>query len=157
MTDPALLDRAPADELYERDFHLWCLRQARLLKERRFAELDLDNVVEELESLGREQAAKLYSSYRVLLMHLLKWAWQPRRRTRGWQGTIVRERLAAARQLAQNPGLKPRRAGLFADAYAAARKEAAAETGIVLAAFPETCPFTIEQALDEAFWPERTG
>jgi hypothetical protein len=155
MADPELLDRPPPAELYERDFYSWALQQARLLKERRFGELDLDNVAEELESLGREQAAKLRSSYRVLLMHLLKWAWQPQRRSRSWRGTIVRERLAAARQLAENPGLKPRRARLFAEAYADARKEAAAETGLPLDGFPKTCPFTIEQALDEEFWPER--
>ena len=145
---------APAGELYERDFYTWALRQAELVREHRFAELDLENVAEELESLGKEQAHKLQSSFRVLLLHLLKWRHQPPRRSRSWRGSIVRERTNVEEILEGNPGLKPRCAALFAAAYRGARKEAAAETGLPIATFPEVSPFTMSEALDEAFWPE---
>lgn len=146
-------DALPATPLYERDFYGWCLEQARLVRAGRLAELDLPNLAEELESLGKEQARALRSSYRVLLLHLLKWRYQPRRRSRSWSATIVRERDAARERVAESPGLKPRQRALLAEAYRGARKEAAAETGLSLATFPEACPFTLEQALDETFWP----
>lgn len=118
------------------------------------AELDLANVAEELESLGSEQAHGLESSYRIILLHLLKWRHQPRRRERSWRGSVARERVNAERRLQINPGLKPRRLDLFATAYKGARRTAAAETGLLLATFPAECPFTPGQALDDDFWPE---
>jgi hypothetical protein len=145
---------APAADLYERDFYTWALRQAEVVRARRLGELEFDNIAEELRSLGSEQEHRLESSYRVLLMHLLKWAFQPTRRSRSWRGTIVRERINAERTLERNPGLRSRQADLFAEAYRGARKEAAAETGLPLATFPEPPPFTLAQAMDEEFWPE---
>jgi hypothetical protein len=141
-------------ELYERDFYTWSLRQAELVRARRFADLDIENVAEELESLGKEQAHKLESALRVLLLHLLKWAYQPQRRSRSWRATVVRERTNAERVLEDNPGLRPHRERLFARAYRGARKEAAAETGLPIATFPEAAPFSVAQALDDEFWPE---
>lgn len=145
---------APAGELYERDFYTWALRQAELVRGHRLTELDLENVAEELESLGKEQAHKLQSAFRVLLLHLLKWRYQPSRRSRSRRGSIVRERTNVEDVLEGNPGLKPRREALFAAAYRGARKEAAAETGLPIAQFPEVSPFTLSEALDEEFWPE---
>lgn len=147
-------DAPPAEPLYDRDFYSWCLEQARLVQERRFAELDIGNVVEELESLGREQAHKLGSAFRVLLLHLLKWRYQSKRRSRSWAGTIVRERLNAAEILAENPSLRSKRQALFSRAYNGARREAAAETGLPLSTFPEVCPFPLQKALDQDWWPE---
>jgi Domain of unknown function DUF29 len=124
------------------------------VRARRLGELDLENIAEELESSGKEQAHKLESAFRVLLLHLLKWRHQPRRRHRSWRGTIVRERNNVERVLEDNPGLKSRRDRLFATAYRGAWKEAAAETGLRIATFPEAPPFTLQQAADEDFWPE---
>jgi hypothetical protein len=141
-------------DLYDRDFYTWALRQAELVRARRLGELDLENIAEELRSLGSEQEHRLESSYRVLLMHLLKWVHQPQRRGRSWRATIVRERINAARTLERNPGLKSRQTELFIEAYRAARKEAAAETGLPIATFPEAPPFILDQGMDEDFWPE---
>lgn len=144
----------PDDTLYQRDFYSWALRQADLVRARRLGELDLENVAEELESLGREQAHKLESAYRVLLLHLLRWAYQPGHRSRSWRGTIVHERTNVERLMEDNPGLASHRARHFATAYRGARNEAAAETSLALATFPEASPFTLAEVSDEAFWPE---
>ncbi len=144
----------PEPSTYDDDFYGWCLEQAALVRAGRLSELDRENVAEELESLGKEQARSLESSYRVLLLHLLKWRYQHRKRTRSWAGTIVRERINAARRLTDNRGLEQHKRRLFAEAYSGARREAAAETGLAVATFPPECPFTFEQALDDEFWPE---
>jgi Domain of unknown function DUF29 len=140
--------------LYESDFYTWCMREARLLREGRLAELDLPNLAEEIASLGNEQEHALGSSLRILLVHLLKWRYQAKRRTRSWAGTIVRERGNYDDRLLKNPGLKSIQGELLARAYRRARREAAAETGLPLAALPESCPFTLAQVLDDDFWPE---
>jgi hypothetical protein len=143
---------APAD--YTDDFYNWCLEQAAHLRAARMEALDLENLAEEIESLGNEQPHALRSAYRVLLVHLLKWRYQPKRRTRSWAGTIVRERGNAVDRQKGNRGLLQHRHRLFEEAYARARREAAAETGLALATFPVECPFTFDQALDDEFWPE---
>ena len=141
------------DTLYDRDFYSWTRRQAALLRAGRLAEADLPNLVEEIESLGRAQFHALRSSYRFVLMHLLKMRVQPERRTASWTATVVRERNAVEDCLADNPGLRPRSADAFAAAYAGARREAA-ETTLPLRAFPAACPFSLEQVEDHEFWPE---
>jgi hypothetical protein len=104
--------------------------------------------------MGQEQAAKLRSSLRLVLMHLLKWKYQSPMRTPSWRITIGRERRNIRRHLKENPGLKHRLTDLFDEAFEDARKDAADETGLPLAVFPTAAPFTIEQTRDENFWPE---
>lgn len=139
--------------LYERDFYSWALEQACRLRAGRLDELDLENLAEEIEGLARAEARELRSRYATLLAHLLKWEFQPERRSHSWVGTIVRERGEIEELLDENPGLKPRRAALFAKAYRRARADAAAETNLPLDRFPAACPYAREQAMDEAFWP----
>ena len=106
------VDLAPGDEpmraAYERDFYSWLLEQAHHLRAGRWNALDRDNLAEEIESLGREQFNKLESSLRVLLLHMLKWDYQPERRGRSWWATIGEQRLRLNDLLADNPGLRPR-------------------------------------------------
>lgn len=139
---------------YERDFYSWAMEQAALVRAGRFDQLDLANIAEELETMGRSEAVALKSSYRVLLTHLLKWQHQPALRSKSWRDTIGRERINISEHLEENPGLKSRQAELFAKAYQAARREAALETGLPLAAFPPACPYAVEQAVSDDFWPE---
>ena len=140
--------------IYDEDFYSWTQRQADALRRRSGNEIDWDNLVEEIESLGKSQAAELRSRYITLLLHLLKWRFQPDRRSRSWEATIRRERREIDRHLSANPGLKSRRAALFADAYKTARIDASGETDMAQDAFPETSPFTLAQATAEDFWPE---
>jgi hypothetical protein len=89
----------------------------------------------------------------MLLSHLLKWEHQPSGRSWSWVGTTRRERLATAKLLRQNAGLRPRRNELFAEAYAAARTKAAIKTDRPVSVFPASCPYTLGQATDADFWP----
>lgn len=147
------LDAPRHPDLHERDFYAWALEQAALLRAGRLAELDLENLAEEIEGLARAEARELRSRYATLLIHLLKWEFQPERRSTSWAGTIARERVEIEDLLDDNPSLKPRQSELFAKAYRSARAGAAAETELPSSRFPATCPYTREQAMDGAFWP----
>jgi len=144
--------------LYDRDFYGWTQEQAGLLRraraERINTDLDLENLAEEIQSLGKEQAHALRSSYIVLLVHLLKWAYQAPKRTRSWKLTIERERDNIALRLEDNPGLKSQQSRLFEQAYRLARREAARQTGLPLKSFPETCPFPLDDASRDEFLPK---
>ena len=142
------------ETLYETDFYTWTHRQAALMRAGRLAEADLPNLIEEIESLGRAQHHALRSSYRLVLLHLLKMRCQPERRTASWTATTARERNNIEDGLADNPGLRPRRADAFAAAYAGAQREAAAETTLPPRTFPAVCPFSLAQVEDHDFWPE---
>lgn len=130
---------------YERDFYTWSQEQARLLRAGLWTAVDRENVAEEIESLGREQFNKLESALRVLLLHLLKWDRQPGKRTRSWALSVKDQRLAFGDVLADNPGLKSRLDEALARAYRRARIQAAAETGLPEEAFPESCPYGLDE------------
>ena len=140
-------------KLYDSDFYGWTIQQADALKRRSVNELDWENLIEEIESLGRSEARELRSHYRLLLLHLLKWQFQPTLRSRSWEATLTSQRAEAAQVLTENPGLKPRTDEIFASAYSLARLDAMKETGFGLSTFPEVSPYTRAQAMDETFFP----
>lgn len=146
--------------LHDTDFYAWTQEQAGILRRAAAARLnapdgvDWEWLAEEIDDLGRARVDELHSRYVVLLCHLLKWRHQPRGRGGSWRGTIGEQRRRIARLLRLNPSLKPRRPAELADAYADAREAAADESGLPLAAFPEACPFSLEQAEDRGYWPD---
>jgi hypothetical protein len=146
-----LVPEAPARAEYERDFYSWLMEQARLLREGRFDALDRENLGEEIESLGREQFNKLESALRVLLMHILKWDHQPRRRSRSWVLSIEAQRIEVENVLSDNPGLKPRLLEAIGRGYRSARVEAARETGLDKSTFPQTCAYSFEELMSQEF------
>jgi hypothetical protein len=147
-------------DLYETDFYSWTREQARALRAAAKlrlnapARIDWAHVAEEIEDMGKEQADRLESAYRIVLLHLLKWRYEAERRSRGWESSILEHRQRIARQLSRNSSLKPRRRRLLEDAHADARKLAAVETGLPVETFPERCEWTIEQVTDQGFLPE---
>ena len=143
-TDIGLAPPADPRAEYERDFYSWLMEQARLVREGRWSAIDRDNLAEEIESLGREQFNKLESALRVLLLHLLKWDYQPERRSRSWELSIKEQRIAVQDVLDDNPGLTPRIPEATARAYRRARIEAAKETELDMDVFPATCPYDFE-------------
>lgn len=136
---------------YDEDFYGWTREQAGLLRAGKLSDIDIDNLAEEIESMGRSEADKLRSCLRLILLHLLKWREQPERRSKSWRNTIQRERDNAALVLEENPSLEPKLPALFAKAYDLARREAARETDLPPDRFPEDPPFTLVQTLDPAF------
>jgi hypothetical protein len=138
---------------YAQDFYGWTQEQARLLREGRFAELDVANMVEEIESLGRSERRELVSRLRVLLSHLLKWEYQPGLRGRSWQATIGTQREEAATLLAENPSLKPQLDDIMVDAYKRGRRDAARETLYPIDSFPASCSWSFDQVMSDDFWP----
>jgi hypothetical protein len=140
--------------LYEQDYYAWTLQQSELLRSRRLDCADLDNIAEEIESMGRSVKRELVSRLAVLLLHLLKWQHQPAFRSRGWQLTIKGQRRNLARHLRDNPSLKSHLDQAMADAYGDATIDAERETGLAAETFPEVCPFGFDQAMSDEFWPE---
>jgi Domain of unknown function DUF29 len=141
----------PAETEYERDFYSWTFEQARLVREGRWTAIDRENVAEEIESLGREQFAKLESALQILLMHMLKWDYQPGRRGRSWMLSIKAQRMRVDRVLRQNPGLKPRILEASEEGYAQARVDAALETGLDEESFPAQCPYSWDDIVSREF------
>ena len=139
--------------LYDDDFYAWTQQQAALLRQGRVASLDLPNVLEEIETLGRKEIAELRSRFTVLALHLLKQLHQPERSGRSWQTTILNQRIEIGRHMKDNPSLEPKAEAVFAEAYADARELAASETGLALSTFPQALPFSREQALDRTWQP----
>ena len=144
-------DAEPAGAAYDHDFYSWSLEQARLVRQRRWHEVDCDNVADEIELLGRERFNKLESALRVLMLHMLKWDHRPDRRSRSWSLTIRRQRLEIDDVLADNPALKSRTDEAVARAYRKARLEAAGETGVDEASFPDLCPYSWSDIVSRAF------
>ncbi len=133
--------------LYETDFYAWTQQQASLLQAEEFAELDLPNLIEELEAMGRSQKSQLTNRLRVLLMHLLKFHYQADHPSKGWLHTIREQRRRLELLLDDNPSLRRELVDRIVYAYGRAREDAASETGLSLGAFPEICPYTVEQIL----------
>lgn len=143
--------------LYDTDFAVWCHEQARLVRERRFDDLDIANVAEELETMGRSDKHQIRSRLEVLIAHLLKWRYQPGARKPGWLDTIREQRARIALVQEDSPSLQSFPAGVALKSYTAARLRASKETGIDFTLFPEDCPFTAEQILDPEFVPKEAG
>jgi len=141
--------------LYECDYYTWALVNAAAIRERRLEDVDLDNVAAEIEDLGKSQESALESHLKVLLLHLLKLQYQPRRTTRSWQLTVREQRLALRKVLRRNPGLRKeaKLREILNDAYQEARVAAARETRLKEERFPPDCPWTFPQAEDDKFFP----
>lgn len=138
---------------YDQDFYAWSREQASLLRSGRLSEADIDNIAEEIESMGRSEKRELVSRLTVLLLHLLKWEFQPSFRGPSWEASIQVQRMKLVDHLNDNPSLRPQLPTALASAYAVSRIEASVETGLGKAAFPADCPWSFQQAMDVGFWP----
>lgn len=152
MATARQLEHAP--NLYEQDFLSWIEAQAQALKDRQVAALDWDNLVEEIESMGRSQRNELKSRLRVLLMHLIKWHWQPEKRSTSWQLTIKEQRLSLRDLLEMSPSLRLSLPVLLPKAWQDASSSAALETGLKESTFSEICPWSVEDVLLDGWLPE---
>ena len=145
---------ATPKSLYDRDFYLWIQATAQQLKEGKFNEIDIPNLVEEIESMGRSEKRELKSRLIVLLMHLLKWQYQPEKRSESWRSTISEQRICLEELLEDSPSLQPLISEVFDDCYQKARLKASDETGIKLNFFPKESPFSLEETLQASLLNE---
>ncbi|MBK1722725.1 DUF29 domain-containing protein [Thiocystis violacea] len=139
--------------LYEQDFYAWSNEQVSLLRAGKLGEADIANIIEEIESMGRSERRELVNRLVVLLLHLLKWRFQPALRGNSWRLSIKEQRIRLASHLADNPSLKSKLDEAILQAYRLAAIEAERETGLSESSFPSDCPFSFEQLMDDSFWP----
>lgn len=140
---------------YETDFYLWTQQQAALLRQGELNRVDLDlaNIAEEIEDMGKSNRWALESYLQNVLMHLLKWKYQPQRRGTSWRMSIRNGRRQIEKRLKNSPSLKPQLPAILEEEYPSARENAADETGLPLTTFPDECPFTVEQITGD-YWPD---
>ncbi|MBK5941947.1 DUF29 domain-containing protein [Halochromatium roseum] len=139
---------------HDGDYYAWALEAAEHLRAGRLSEVDLNGVAEELEDMGKAQRHALASHLKVLIVHLLKWRYQPGFRGVSWRLSIANARDEIAELLEDSPSLRPKLAALVERRYPAARNRAALETGLAEETFPSNCPFSEEELLDVRYWPE---
>jgi len=138
---------------YESDFFAWTQEQGERLRRRAHNDVDWENVAEEIETLGRTERSEIASRLHVLLVHLLKWQFQPEARSYGWKGTIVEQRVRLRRALRDSPSLKTYPSEVLDEEYASARLKAAGETGQVLTTFPASCPYSVAEVIESDAFP----
>ena len=141
-------------ELYDKDFYEWTRKNAELLREGKLSEIDLENLIEELESMGRSEKRAFVNRLAVLIAHILKWHYQPDLRPKSWKSTIKEQRMQVADLLEDNPSFKPLLNEMLSKAYRKSIVIAEKETGLDEVTFPSTCPYAFEQVMDNEFWPE---
>ncbi|KJR41188.1 protein of unknown function DUF29 [Candidatus Magnetoovum chiemensis] len=140
--------------LYERDFYQWSLKTAELIRQGRFAELDIENIAEEIESLGRKDKRELKSRLAVLIMHLLKWQHQSNKRSDSWKTTIRTQRKEIRFVIEDSPSLQYGIEETIDKAFIEAKIDFEDETRISKKILPEVCPYTWEQLSDDDFMPK---
>lgn len=143
-------------ELYETDFYAWTIEQTNLLHEGKLHQLDILNLVEEIESLGKQQRQELRNRLEILIGHLLKWQYQSHKRSNSWQLTLKEQRRRIQRYLKENPSLKPYLPEAIMEAYEDELYLALQETNLPEDTFPTENPYSIDQVLDPTFLPVRT-
>lgn len=140
--------------LYDQDFYGWTQRQVELLRSGRLAELDIENLVEEIASLGRQERQELRNRLGILLGHLLKWHYQPEARTKSWAATIQEQRRRIQRHRAENLSLKPYLAEAIAIGYEDGLDLVNRETPLDPKQLPQTCPFSESDIFEHPIdWP----
>ena len=139
---------------YSIDLSLWASETADLIRERRWQDIDLEHLAEELEDLGKSEKRGIASQLVRLLIHLLKWEYQPQRRSDSWLDSITDSRLQIELAITDSPSLKKYPLLELDQVYQRARSNAAKQTRLPLSTFPEICPYTLDKILAEDWLPE---
>ena len=146
--------KADSQTLYDTDYLQWIETTVEKLRSQDYVNVDWENLIEEIEDMGRSERRSLESNLIVVLLHLLKWQYQPERRSGSWEGSIVEHRRRIRKALKESPSLKPYVEDVFAECYAEAVKQAKAETGLPLETFPTQCPYELTEVMDDGFLPQ---
>lgn len=147
------IERIGQSTPYDRDIARWSTEQAAHLRAGRFDALDRENIAEEIESLGRSDRREIRSRIGVILLHLLKWEFQPEKRKVGWRSTLREQRHQLEVVFEESPSLVTFAQDIFARDYDLARAKATDETGLPPATFPKICPYSFDSVVDRDFFP----
>ena len=135
-------------DIYEQDYCLWLEKVVQVLRDGNLSELDLPHLIEELESMGKSEKRAVYSNLKILLLHLLKYRYQPEKRSNSWRYSIEEHRQRIQEAFADSPSLKVYFSEQFERCYQDAKRLAAKETGLSPTAFPAEAPFTQADTLN---------
>ncbi len=141
-------------ETYLTDFSSWINQTAQLLRERRWHEIDVPHLLEEVENLGKTERRGIASQLTRLLLHLLKWQYQPQRHSESWLDSITDARTQIELAIEDSPSLRDYPQEQLEESYQRARRQAAKQTNMEISAFPDRCPYSTELVLAEDWLPE---
>jgi hypothetical protein len=141
------------DKTYLVDFNSWIEQTVQLLRENRWQEIDVANLIEEVEDLGKSERRGIASQLVRLLLHLLKWEYQPQRRSDSWLDSITDARTQIELAIEDSPGLRNYPAENLEESYQRAYRQAAKQTNLEIAVFPHNCPYSLTQILTESWLP----
>ncbi|MEL6437898.1 MAG: DUF29 domain-containing protein [Cyanobacteria bacterium J06621_8] len=139
--------------LYRQDYCLWLDQTIEKLKNKELEKVDIDHLIEDLELMGGSERRALESNLVVVLLHLLKYKYQPEKRSRSWLSSIFEHRRRIRKAFKNSPSLKRHFSEELTECYQDSRKLAAIETGLAIDTFPIACPFAEQEVLDEEFLP----
>ncbi len=139
---------------YDQDMVAWAHEQALLLRSGQLSAIDAVHLAEEIEAVSASERRELRNRLKVLLQHLLKWQYQPERRTRSWLATMLAQRDSIEDVLKTSPSLRTAFANDLESAYSSAVRYAVEETGKGAKAFPLTCPYGLSDVLSDGWLPE---
>jgi hypothetical protein len=144
-----MTNNLPPTNLYEQDFYAWTQQQAECLRSGQWQQLDIENLVEEIESMGKREKRYLEDHLGILIGYLLQWHYQPKGRSKIWWATIWGERREVQQILKENPSLNPYLSEAISIAYADGVSLIERETDVPLDSTPVTCPFSEFEILRE--------
>ncbi len=139
---------------YATDFNQWISETAQLLRERRWQDIDLPSLIDEVEDLGKRERRAIASQLTRLLLHLLKWHYQPQRRSDSWLDSITDARTQIELAIEDSPSFTGYLAEALDKSYQRSRRQAAKQTSLDISTFPEACPYSLTQILAEDWLPE---
>ena len=142
---------------YETDVIVWAQEQVALLRSGKLTEIDIVHIAEEIADVGRAEQRELANRMSILLAHLLKWKYQPDKRTNSWEITIRNQRTSILKRLIKTPSLKPmlNDPDWIEDVWADAIQTASKETAIEVADFSLRCPWTMTDAITPDWMPDQ--
>ena len=145
--------KAKSQTLYETDYLQWIETTVEKLQSGDYVNVDWENLIEEIEDMGRSERRGLKSNLIVVLVHLLRWQFQHDRRSGSWEGSIIEHRRRIREAIDDSPSLQPYLESIFVECYLQAVKQAKAETQLPLETFPLQCPYQLAEVLNDQFLP----
>lgn len=139
--------------LYQTDYLKWLETNLEKLRNQNYADVDWENLIEEIEDMGRSERRRLESNLIIVLLHLLKWQYQPTPRSGSWERSIIEHRRRIRKAIKESPSLQPYLERIVDECYKEAVKQAKAETGLPLNTFPSECCYDLTTAINDDFLP----